>query len=82
MNKRFFIITVVLVLVLVFFNLDAEAQCAMCKKVAAGKDGKTGASVGRNINSAILYLMAIPYLAIGFIFRKQLGDFYRSLRKK
>lgn len=40
---------------------DAEAQCVMCKAVV---EDATEAGVGRGINTAILYLMAIPYLIL------------------
>ena len=51
-------------LALLFFSLDAEAQCAMCKASieSSVKDGE--ASVGAGINEGILYIMGIPYLLI------------------
>ena len=52
---------------LLFFNLDAEAQCAMCKASieSSVKDGT--ASTGSGINAGILYIMPIPYLLIGAV---------------
>jgi len=69
-----------LLLVLIFISIyrDALAQCSMCKKIVT--DGTTKKEVGNTINYAILYLMAIPYFALGFIFRKQIGSLIRQFR--
>ena len=58
------IIAVLAGLALLFFSMDAEAQCAMCKASieSSVKDGE--ASVGAGINKGILYIMGIPYLLI------------------
>ena len=59
--------------VLVLFALDAYAQCVMCKAVA--EDSANDGSLGRGLNSGILYLMAVPYAIMGFfawfVFRKR-----------
>lgn len=59
--------------VLVLFALDAHAQCVMCKAVA--EDSANDGSLGRGLNSGILYLMAVPYAIMGFfawfVFRKR-----------
>jgi hypothetical protein len=34
----------------------------------------------RSLNSGILYLMAVPYLMICFIFRKQIAVLFRKLK--
>jgi len=54
-------------LVLLFFSLDVEAQCAMCKASieSSVKDGQP--SPGAGINQGILYIMGIPYLLIGLV---------------
>lgn len=76
--KGIFILLVITGLVL-WASADLSAQCSMCKaRVESG--GKL--EVGRNLNNAILYLMAVPYLALGFIFRTQIISFFRSLRSK
>lgn len=57
---------------------DALAQCPMCKaQVESGlKDGKT--TVGLGLNDGILYLLAAPYVLMGFI-----GfSWYKSRKKK
>jgi hypothetical protein len=80
MKNKALIITIIAVVLIAFLCADAEAQCSMCRKVAADGSKNPSANISRNVNSAILYLMAVPYLALGFIFRKQLVGLYRSWR--
>ena len=80
MNKKQIIFFVAVVIILVMVN-DADAQCAMCRKNLES-NLQAGKGIGRNINKGILYLMTVPYLAIGFIFRKQIYSFYKSWRRK
>ncbi len=58
---------------LAILTLDAEAQCVMCKAVA--EDSAEDGSLGRGLNSGILYLMGIPYAIMAFfawfVFRKR-----------
>ena len=42
----------------------ATAQCVMCKAVA--EDSAAAGAVGRGINQGILYIMAVPYMLLGF----------------
>lgn len=53
--------SIVLVFVL-FFALDVNAQCAMCKAVVENGD----IEMAEGINSGITYLMAFPYLLVAF----------------
>ncbi len=59
-----------LLLVLLFMALPAEAQCAMCRAVLENEEGGAAA---KGINNGIVYLMIFPYLLIGgvgyFIYR-------------
>ena len=52
---------------------DFHAQCVMCKAVA--EDSAADGSLGRGLNSGILYLMAVPYVLMAFfawvVFRKR-----------
>lgn len=79
MKKYYFIFAIVLLLVL-FPNL-MDAQCAMCKASVESSQGQKN-SVAGGINHGILYLMAIPYVLIAFIFRKQIVDLWKSFRGK
>lgn len=71
-------VLLVLVILLILASEPAVAQCSMCRKVAT--DGTAKREVANNINYAILYLMAIPYIALMYIFRKQIGVFIKQLR--
>ena len=81
MNRRYLFIFLTVLVLIVLFSTDVEAQCSMCKKVAEGK-GVKGANVAKNLNYAILYLMVIPYFALAFIFRKQIRGLIRSRRAR
>ena len=57
--KKFFAGLIVMVLV---FQIESQAQCAMCRRIAeTDKQSKT-ADRGRSLNNGILYLLSIPYL--------------------
>ncbi len=60
--KRKIVYLILLLLFLVAFSTEAEAQCAMCKAVLesnmqSGEDAK-----GKGINEGIIYIMFIPYI--------------------
>ena len=72
MNKEFYILFVLCNL----FSLSIKAQCAMCKaSVETNLDA--GGTKGTGINEGILYLMAMPYIAM-LIF----GAFYIIQKRK
>lgn len=80
MKKLIFI--VVLAVIFVLFDTDALAQCSQCKLLAEqsgnpADDKLLGDSGGNNINSAILYIMAVPYIILTFLFRKQLKRLFK-----
>jgi hypothetical protein len=52
------------VLCFVFFQISANAQCAMCRAALAGEGNKVQAQA---VNDGIVYLMVIPYLLVGAI---------------
>lgn len=79
MKKHYFILVIILLLVLLP-NIT-EAQCAMCKASVQSSEGQKN-SVAGGINQGILYLMAIPYILLAFIFRKQLVTVWKVIRKK
>jgi len=58
--------SVILFFAILIFTKKLTAQCAMCKAVVE-TNLKEGGSAGAGLNEGILYLMAIPYIAI-FIF--------------
>jgi hypothetical protein len=71
-------IAVVLIFLVVFFSVDAEAQCAMCRRIAESNLSDGRAAVGKNLNGAILYLMAIPYVILAGL----AYIFYKNIRTK
>ena len=79
MRKHYFIVAIIVLLVL-FPNL-MDAQCAMCKASVESSQGQKN-SVAGGINHGILYLMAIPYVLIAFIFRKQIVALWKNFRGK
>jgi hypothetical protein len=78
-KKHIFILAIILLLVLLP-NIT-EAQCAMCKASVESSQGQKN-SVAGGLNTGILYLMAVPYFLIAFIFRKQLVSLWRNIRGK
>lgn len=70
------------VLVLLLIPSVGESQCAMCKAAVESNVNNDPNSVAKGINKGILYLMAVPYLLLMFIFRKQIAALYRKLRGK
>lgn len=72
----FFVVAALLLLI----PAIGEAQCAMCKAAVESNVNNDPNSVAKGINKGILYLMAVPYLLIMFIFRKQIVALYRKLR--
>ncbi|GGH44387.1 membrane protein [Mangrovimonas yunxiaonensis] len=53
-----------LLFVLLWMALPAEAQCAMCRAVLESEEGQ-GAAKG--INNGIVYLMAVPYILVAVV---------------
>jgi hypothetical protein len=50
-------------LIALVFQTKLSAQCAMCKAVVEA-NLKEGGSAGSGLNEGILYLMAMPYIAV------------------
>lgn len=46
-----------------FFN-ELAAQCPMCR-MSAESNLKNGGVAGKNLNTGILYMLALPYLLVG-----------------
>lgn len=58
---------IVLIVTLLFFPEQAEAQCSMCRAVLESEEGQATA---KGINDGIVYLMAMPYIlvaGVGFV---------------
>ena len=63
-------------LIALVFQAKLTAQCAMCKAVVEA-NLKEGGSAGAGLNEGILYLMAMPYIAV-LLF----GIFYLLQKRK
>ena len=63
-------------LIVIVVQTKLNAQCAMCKAVVEA-NLKEGGSAGAGLNEGILYLMAMPYIAV-LLF----GIFYYLQKRK
>jgi len=74
-------ITLFFLILIIAIPQFSEAQCAMCKASVESSQGQAN-SVAGGINKGILYLMAVPYLLLMFIFRKLVHALWNKLRGK
>lgn len=65
MNTRIFPVLFLLAILLFGFE-QLDAQCAMCKQVV-DSGNQNGSSVAKGLNNGILYLLTIPFLAVGTV---------------
>lgn len=70
------------IVLLLFFAMDTEAQCAMCKAAAESDLENNSKSIARGLNKGIIFLMAMPYLIVSVIFRKELLAILKNLKEK
>ena len=61
------------------FSFYANSQCSMCRAVIESQEGQ---EMAEGINDGIKYLMIIPYIILFFLFRKQLVNFYKTIKSK
>jgi hypothetical protein len=78
MNKLMKIPSCVLFLILLLTagNFDSSAQCPMCKTTVEANQKDGGKGLGKGLNSGILYLLSMPFIAVGtisavYIYRKR-----------
>ena len=72
-------------LILVVFlvtDLTFGQGCSQCKLMAEQGSELDEASFGSNINYGILYLMAMPYIILFFLFRKKIFLFFKEKFQK
>ncbi len=82
--KTIQLISVCVLVAIVMFAQELFAQgCVQCR-MAPASDLKNGGTAAGNVNHAILYLMAVPYLLLVsiavYVFRKQLKEKWTQLR--
>ena len=63
--KQFLIFTLTVCLVL-FVTTQIDAQCPMCR-MSAESNLKNGGTMGRGLNTGILYMLAAPYIIVASI---------------
>lgn len=60
------VLSILILFFLLFVGFDSMAQCAMCKATLEGNSANSQ-KYGIGLNTGILYLMCIPYIAGGVI---------------
>ena len=64
-NRRFSIKSkVVYILFSVFYSINTQAQCAMCR---ASLESEGNTAKAEAVNDGIVYLMVIPYVLVGVV---------------
>ncbi len=76
--KKYALLFVAIFMVEVVFGQG----CSQCKLLAEQGSELDEASFGSTINTGILYLMAIPYLLLAFLFRKKIIQFFKRITNK
>jgi len=82
MLRNWLLLFVCVVLIAMPEGLFAQG-CAMCKAVVQSGEGSAGIfggeqSIGRGLNTGILYLMAVPYLLLTLLLRKRIVAFFKE----
>jgi hypothetical protein len=57
-------ITFVYILFSIFYSLNTQAQCAMCR---ASLESEGNTMKAEAVNDGIVYLMVIPYVLVGIV---------------
>jgi hypothetical protein len=79
--KRYYIAAFLLLLLTCLAPGLFAQGCSQCRMIPAS-DMQNGTGLARNLNDGILYLMAVPYIALTvvvIIYRKKLGGFFKKL---
>ncbi|MEN9703511.1 MAG: hypothetical protein RLZZ209_939 [Bacteroidota bacterium] len=63
MYKKIFLFVVLLLLT----QVDAVAQCAMCRTTVESSISNGRSNIATGLNTGILYLLSAPYLIVGAI---------------
>lgn len=56
-------VTIITLLLLLWWSLDASGQCPMCR-TAAETNLKNGGTAAAGLNKGIIYLLSIPYILV------------------
>ncbi len=69
-------------LFLLLLTAAAYSQCAMCKAAAESDLQNNPNSLAQGLNKGILFLMAVPYIIVSVIFRKDIALFMKNIGSK
>jgi len=68
-----------------FMAADAGAQCAMCRSTLENNYSNGNPGIAAGINTGILYLLSMPYLAvivIGYLWYKSSKNAQKKLHER
>ena len=71
--------------VVAFMAADAMAQCAMCRSTLENNYSNGNPGIAAGINTGILYLLSMPYLAvivIGYLWYKSSRNAQKKLQER
>jgi hypothetical protein len=71
---------ILLFVLLAVAELSFGQGCSQCRLLTQQGSELSADSFGSNINMGILYLIAIPYLLLMFLFRKQIVRLFKKAR--
>ncbi|SFC62445.1 hypothetical protein SAMN05421780_107146 [Flexibacter flexilis DSM 6793] len=66
-------ITFLVVAMMLLWQIDSVAQCAMCRAVVEHNVTSGNTKIGAGLNTGILYLMSVPYITfavLGYLWYK------------
>lgn len=69
--------------ILISYSNEFFSQCSQCKMLAeqSASDDEILGTKSTTINTAILYIMAVPYIILAILFRHQLKRLFKKLIK-
>lgn len=77
------VVYLLIVFLLLIVMQDVFGQCSQCKLLAeqsANSDDEILGTKGSTLNTAILYIMAVPYIILTILFRKQIVRLFKHIK--
>lgn len=56
-----------IILLIILFQLDTQAQCAMCRTTVESTISNGRSNIATGLNTGILYLLSAPYLLVAVV---------------
>lgn len=84
MKKRTTRVLMIMLFILVTNSQQLLAQCAMCRSTLENNYSNGSPGIAAGLNTGILYLLAIPYLAImvlGYLWYKSSKNAQKNLHR-